>query len=296
MPAVHRARRPASFAKESGACAPAAPGCSFCGIVWQRFACAGRSATHAWTRRVNGLESGRKLGEATAQRATHTKTANEPKDRSRGNMTSNAAITKRRRCHKVLSTGQNGPHVRLPTHSTMRSASIAVLLAVSATALRTPSAQPRTVPASATEHVASCGRRAALLAGAAAALGAQSPALAAEPSAGSCCRMQMQMQTAMQMQKQTQTQIERTQLGSTANHARAPEASEPAHALTTRNAHRSLLTALSTRHDPRLTLRSKRRRVGGAQGQLRQQLLPRLQDQPGGLPVQVRRGRRGREA
>ena len=120
-----------------------------------------------------------------------------------------------------------------PAHSTMRSASIAVLLAVSATALRTPSAQPRTVPAAATEHVASCGRRAALLAGAAAALGAQSPALAAEPSAGSCCRMQMQTQT------QTQMQIERTQFGSTANHARAPEASDPTHALATRNAHRS---------------------------------------------------------
>ena len=67
----------------------------------------------------------------------------------------------------------------------MRSASIAVLLAVSATALRTPSAQPRTVPAAATEHVASCGRRAALLSGAAAALGAQSPALAAPLNAGS---------------------------------------------------------------------------------------------------------------
>ena len=65
-----------------------------------------------------------------------------------------------------------------------------MLLAVSASALRTPSAQPRAVPAAATEHVASSGRRAALLAGAAAAWGAQSPALAAELNAGSCCRTQ----------------------------------------------------------------------------------------------------------
>lgn len=81
----------------------------------------------------------------------------------------------------------------------MRSVSIAVLLAASATALRTPCSQPRAVPAAATERVASCGRRAALLAGAAAALGAQSPALAASLNAGSHCRTPMQTQTPMQI-------------------------------------------------------------------------------------------------
>ena len=56
---------------------------------------------------------------------------------------------------------------------------IIALLTASATALRTPCARPL-----ATERVASCGRRAALLAGAAAALAAQQPALAAEPNPG----------------------------------------------------------------------------------------------------------------
>ena len=165
----------------------------------------------------------------------------------------------------------------MPPHPSlsMRGVSIAVLFAASASALRTPCAQPRAVPAAAaTERVASSyGRRAALLAGAAAACGAQLPALAARPldagvPVGRRCR---RMRRWKHSKPRTRVRSERV---ITHTHSATQEPAQR------RSALRSSLCPprpwRSALHQLRLSARlaapstscSGRRRVGGAQGQL----------------------------
>mmetsp|Transcript_31016 Transcript_31016/g.73589 ORF Transcript_31016/g.73589 Transcript_31016/m.73589 type:complete len:80 (-) Transcript_31016:156-395(-) len=79
MPSVQAASLAASLAKESGLASALCSGFSF---FLDSYPAPGRSETQANTRRDSLPDSGRKVGEATAQRATHTKTTNEPNERT----------------------------------------------------------------------------------------------------------------------------------------------------------------------------------------------------------------------